>query len=203
MNIRLSLGRTLSSLALKLKLPHSPHEFFWASANIAPGAVVPLIHDEGLHLCRWGITGFSPEPISTLPISDLDSFGHSYRRCTVPIDGFYECDPFGRARYFSGDFGSILFIAAIFTDSNSFAILAKPSTLAALSDYSPIVIRREDCARWESEQVLTDGEISLNFYYVSRTVLLSGHIGPECHQRTVDRKMHKILIESLKTPLHF
>lgn len=189
-----------------------------ARYNVAPGQPAAVIRDTGagrrLELLRWGLIpswahdpkiGFRTinarrESLATKP-AFRDAF--RYRRCLVPVDGFYEWrkTPHGKEPYFvRSQSGEPLLLAGLWDrwlshdegPVETFTIITTPpnALIAPLHDRMPAILRPEVWDRWldPAEQQVARLEPllepfpadGLTAYRVSTYVNDANHEGARC-----------------------
>lgn len=180
-------------------------EEFPARYNLAPTEAMPVIVLEGqrrvLRSMRWGF----PSEKSLLINARSESVAHRpafsesfrYRRAIVPVDAFYEWRREGKTRQpFSIEMldGQPFAIAAIWepaTDSDRVCVLTTESNdiIAAIHNRMPVIVAREDYARWLNPSSDPSGLTELlqpfpvdrmKMYPVNPALNKSGYDAPDC-----------------------
>ena len=146
---RYALHANPDVIALQFGLNAAPE--FAPRYNIAPATEALIVRDGKASLAHWGLRRkFANLRAETL----AQKFPGPYRegRALVPASGFYEWQSSaGRKQpyYFFPTDAPLLALAAVFeNDSFSLITTAPNATLRNIHDRMPVIIARDDYARW-------------------------------------------------------
>jgi putative SOS response-associated peptidase YedK len=146
---RYALHANPEVVALQFGLDAVPE--FQPRFNIAPATEVLIVRDGKAALAHWGLRRkFANLRAETL----AQKFPGPYRegRALVPASGFYEWQSTaGRKQpyYFSPADGALLALGAVWENDSFSLITTEPNaTLRNIHDRMPVIIARDDYARW-------------------------------------------------------
>src|SRR5947209_4625251 len=180
-------------------------EEFPARYNLAPTETMPVILLDAsrrvLRSMRWGFPGEKSLVINARSesVARRPAFSESfrYRRSLVPVDAFYEWRREGKTRQpFSIEMldGQAFAIAAIWESATAGAHVCVLTTesndlVAAIHDRMPVIVARDDYARWLGPASDADGLKELlrpfpvdrmKMYPVNPALNKSGYDAPDC-----------------------
>lgn len=152
---RYSLHAHPDVVALQFHLSSVPA--FAPRYNIAPAAEVLIVRGGGAALARWQLRGRHHNlRADTVSLKPQWRALYRGRRCLLPASGFYEWKRLGAGRqpyYVRPLRGELLALAGLWDDAGGVqsctVITTEPNgVLAPIHDRMPVIISREDYARW-------------------------------------------------------
>ena len=175
---------------------HNPMKLFTPSNSIIPLSFAPIIFENSIFLCQWGLPNSDQTLVLSTTLEDVLNHPDKYRNCLIPLNGYFVSTQNIHLKrcFFNQVNDTLIFSAGVLLDDDTFLFVNIPQYHVEVSQMIdlPLILSDEKKSLWLSGELDSNVEsVVLDNRLVSRLALNNSfYNGKRCTEEYQPFQLH-------------